>query len=70
MDFVSGSSSAILSPGATEQCVSITVIDDDTALEGNEVFRVELAPSFFPVPLDISTAEVTIIDVDCESVIL
>ena len=54
----------ILLPGQTQECIDITVIDDDTALEGREMFRVELSTLFFPVPIDISTAEVTIIDND------
>ena len=54
-----------LSPGATERCITIGIVDDSTALEGNEVFGVELETVFFPVPIDVSTAEVTIIDADC-----
>ena len=53
-----------LFPGQTQECINITVIDDDTALEGREMFRVDLSTLFFPVPIDISTAEVTIIDND------
>ena len=65
-DFVGGEQVSFLSPGDAERCISIGIIDDDTALEGNEVFNVELATVFFPVPIDISTAEVTIIDADCK----
>ena len=65
-DYVGGEQFSFLSPGATERCINIGIIDDDTALEGNEVFNVELATVFFPVPIDISTAEVTIIDADCK----
>ena len=54
----------ILLPGQKQECINITLIDDDTALEGREMFRVELSTLFFPVPIDISTAEVTIIDND------
>ena len=53
-----------LFPGQTQECINITLIDDDTALEGREMFRVDLSTLFFPVPIDISAAEVTIIDND------
>ena len=65
-DFVGGEQVSFLSPGDTERCINIGIINDDTALEGNEVFNVELATVFFPVPIDISTAEITIIDADCK----
>ncbi|CAI8053959.1 P-selectin [Geodia barretti] len=63
-DFVGGQFPLFLFPGQTQECINITVIDDDTALEGREMFRVDLSTLFFPVPIDISTAEVTIIDND------
>ena len=63
-DFVGGQFVLTLLPGQKQKCINITLIDDDTALEGREMFRVELSTLFFPVPIDISTAEVTIIDND------
>ena len=66
MDFVGGNSNGIILPGATQSCVNIEVLDDNTALEGNEVFSLELSTLFLPIPIDISTAKVTIIDIDSE----
>ena len=36
-------------------------------MEGNETFRVELLTLFLPVPINISAAEVTIVDDDCKT---
>ena len=69
VDFVSGQSIGFLFPGETESCINIALINDETALEGNEVFRVDLS-IFLPVPIDRSTAEVIIIDNDCKPIIL
>ena len=67
MDFVGGLFTLALVTGATETCTNIELIDDDIAMEGNETFRIELMSLFIPIPLDISTAEVIIIDDDSES---
>ena len=64
-DFFGGRLSFFLSPGATQRCSNIVIINDN-ALEENEVFSVVLATVFFPVPIDVSTAAVTIVDTDCE----
>lgn len=66
MDFVGGNFNGIILPGATQSCVNIEILDDNTALEGNEVFSLELSTLFLPIPIDISTAKVTIIDIDSE----
>ena len=66
-DFVVGRLNSLLSPGAaTQKCIDIGVINNNTALEGNEMFSVVLATVFFPVPIDVSLAEVTIVDTDCK----
>ena len=65
-DFNAGRLNSFLSPGATQRCIDIGVINDNTALEGNEMFSVLLATVFVPVPTDISLAEVTIVDTDCK----
>ena len=52
-DFVAGRLDSLLSPGATRRCINIGVINDNTALEGNEMFSVVLATVFFPVPIDV-----------------
>ena len=65
-DFVAERLDSLLFPGATRRCINIGVINDNTALEGNEMFSVVLATVFFPVPIDISIAQVTIVDTDCK----
>ena len=65
-DFNAGRLNSFLSPGATQRCIDIGVINDNTALEGNELFSVVLATVFFPVPIDVSIAQVTIVDTDCK----
>ena len=67
MDFVRGTFFLTLVTGATETCTNIELVDDDIAMEGNETFRIELMSLFIPIPLDISTAEVIIIDDDSKS---
>ena len=68
MDFVGGASFLNIITGATETCTDVGVIDDDIAMEGNETFAVELLLPFILLPLDISTAEVTIIDDDSKTI--
>ena len=51
--------------GTTQACTNIQIIDDAIALEGNETFGIELTPLFQELPVNISTAVVTIIDDDC-----
>ena len=51
--------------GATETCTDIEIIDD-IIVEGDEVFIVEISSPFIPLPIDISSAIVTIIDDDSE----
>ena len=55
----------ILSAGLTETCSNIGVTDD-AALEGDEVFSVSFSSPFFPLPTNISSAVVTILDNDSE----
>ena len=61
-DFFGGRLSFFLSPGATQRCSNIVIINDNAL----EMFSVVLATVFFPVPIDVSTAAVTIVDTDCE----
>ena len=49
--------------GTTESCIDIVIINDDIALEGDETFTSQLSP-FFEVPVDITTAVITIINDD------
>ena len=63
-DFVSGQYGSFIIHEETVECVNIVIIDDETALEGIEKFNVELSTVFSSVPIDTSTAEVTIIDTD------
>ena len=64
VDFLENTSIVTLRAGKTEACTDILIVDDNTALEEDETFTSQLM-LFFPIPVDISTALVTIIDDDC-----
>ena len=63
VDFIFSLPIVTLPAGTTEACTNIQIINDETVLEGNETFGVEITP-LIPVPVNISTAVVTIIDDD------
>ena len=68
-DFLSPNQQFVLIfAGATEACTDIEIIDD-IIVEGDEVFIVEVSSPFIPLPIDISSAIVTIIDDDSEFII-
>ena len=60
MDYRDDTALLTLRAGATEICTNFVIINDSD-VEGNETFSVILE-ALFPIPVDISTAVVTIID--------
>ena len=54
-------------PGTSSQCASV-IVNDDSTLENNEIFLVELTTADEAVQLNPSSADITIIDNDSKTV--
>lgn len=54
-------------PGTSSQCASV-IVNDDSTLENNEIFLVELTTADEAVQLNPTSANITIIDNDSKTV--
>lgn len=63
VDFIATTNQVTFS-GATKQCTSFSIVDDDIAVEGSETFNVVIKPPYGVQAGSIDKAEITILDND------